>query len=243
MVELNNVITSFAHATFHEKIDFPRNSTNHLSPADLNTLTGAHLTDLGLAVAVGFIGGAAGRAIVRVAASASTAVELDAVATTSNTVAIASAAAAGAGGVTEAGERSWGAAVGAGGRDAGANGRLGADAAVFGAVEGGLLELVGQVIDTWGGGVVGLTDVAGGVGLAGLGGDDLGGGEGAALGDLGGLTDGAGGGRGGGSLGGGDVKDVEGAAGGGFLGGWLGRVVRNVVAVHDVLLNHVSHHD
>jgi hypothetical protein len=52
---------------------------------------------------------------------------------------------------------------------------------------------------------------------------------------LGGLVGGGGGVRGGCGLGAGDVKDVELAAGGGLDGEFAGGVVRDVVAVDDVL--------
>ena len=96
-------------------------------------------------------------------------------------------------------------------------------------MEGGLLELLSKVVDLWGVAVVGLTDVAGSIGLGGLWVGDLGWGQGTALGDgfaLGGS---------GGLAGGGNIEDVEGAAGGGLLGGGLGGIVGDVVAVHDIL--------
>lgn len=97
-------------------------------------------------------------------------------------------------------------------------------------MEGGLLELLGQVIEIGGVAVVGFADLAGGVGLGGFWVGDLGRGQGAALGD--GFALGS---WGGGLAGGGNIEDVEGAAGGGLLGGGLGGVVGDVVAVHDVL--------
>ena len=97
-------------------------------------------------------------------------------------------------------------------------------------MERGLLELLGQVIEIWGVAVVGFADLAGCVGLGGLWVGDLGGRQGAALGD--GFALGS---WGGGLAGGGDFEDVEGAAGGGLLGGGLGGIVGDVVAVHDVL--------
>lgn len=104
-----------------------------------------------------------------------------------------------------------------------------------------MLELGGQVVDLGGGAVVCLADAAGSVGLRRLGVSDLAGGERAALGDLAGLTvatlgDGERGGGDGARLGRGDVEDIEGAAGCGLLGEGLGGVMRDLVAVHDVLL-------
>ena len=97
-------------------------------------------------------------------------------------------------------------------------------------VQGSLLELLGDVLHTGAHGVIGLADGAGSVRLGGLGADDAGWGQATALGDLGGGPLGAG--RGG--LG--HIEDVEHAAGGGLLGGGHRGVVRDVVAVNDVVV-------
>jgi len=219
------------------------------------------------AVAAGVAGdvlvvlGGAGASVILVAAAGAAAVEADAVALAGNAVALAGAGAAvrGRGAVTRevgVGRRAVGAVgqVGAGGRHGAVRGaEVGDDVLVV--VEAGRGKARAQLLD---GGVVkaGIDDLAGGIGRHGLGGLDLGDGQGAALGDIDGeagrpvlgrgLVLGAGvagralvGGRRLGRLGrlvGGDIQDVQLAASGGLDGGLLAGVVRDVVAVDDVVV-------
>lgn len=139
--------------------------------------------------------------------------------------------------VAQAGEGAGRAATGAAAGDAGRyrRGRAGAVG-----VQRGLLELGGDVVDAGGGVVVGLANAAGCIGLRRLRADDAAGGEGAALGDLDGLAVGTAGldgqrGSSDGRSGAGNIKDIQAATGGGLLGGGLGGIVGNVIAVHDVL--------
>lgn len=218
----------------------------HSSAADLGALAGSDFADLGFAVGIATTRASRG-AVVAVATSAASAIKLDSVASPGHTVAIASTTAAAAGWVAEGRERRRRAAVegGAAARQAGANGGRGADVPVFGAVQGSLLELIGQVIYTRRSAVVCLTDMTGRIGLAGLWGDDLGWGQRASLGDLHRLTDGStlgtAEGRSGGSGRSGcwNIEDIERSAGSGFLGRRLSWVMRDVVTVHDVLLKKV----
>ena len=127
---------------------------------------------------------APGRAIVRVAAAAAAAVELDAVALARDAVAIAAALRAGR--VAEAGEGAGAAVAGAAAREAGADGagRAGRlqPVAVFGR-DGGLFEVGGQVVDAGRVAVVGFADGAGCVRFGGFGVRQLRGRERAAFGD------------------------------------------------------------
>lgn len=196
-----------------------------------------------LAVAVG---------AVVVAAAGTTAVELDTVALAGDAVALAGAGAAvGAGGAV-AGERGAGAgAVGSVGQGrAGGHGggtEVGDDVLLV--VETGAAEAGGELLKSL---VLSVEDVLGGVGRHGLGSLDLGGRQGAALGDvggavlgrlvLGGVLGGALGGGLAGALGGrlagasGDIEDVQLAASGGLSDGADAGVVGNMVAVDDVVV-------
>lgn len=175
------------------------------------------------------LGGAVGR-VVGVAAAGAAAVEPDAVAGARDTKALARATAA---------TRADAGRAGAVGRTGGERGDVGV---VLGVVIGGFFDgllgeaavelLEGRLV------VLGVDDLTGLVRALGLGGDDAPGGDTAALGDGGdgdavGLAVGLAGGRR--LLGGRDVDDVELAASGGLGGVVLSGVVRDVVAVDDVL--------
>jgi hypothetical protein len=200
------------------------------------------------AVALGATGddllilGAAGARLI-IAAAGAAAVDADAVALAGDAVALARAGRA---------VRSRGAVAGRVG--AGAERQVGADGADGrGDVEVGNDILSILVIVDAGGGEAGaklllveLNDVAGGAGVDGLGSLDLGDRQGAALGDISRVAAGAlgrlgaggvaAGGRLGGRLGLGNIEDVELAAGGGLDGGLLAGVVRDVIAVDDVVV-------
>lgn len=176
-----------------------------------------------LLVDVLILGGALG--VVRVGAAGASAIKLDTVTRAGDSVALARAAAAGAdaagtAGVGGAGGEGW---------DIGVIIRLGV----------GLEVLLGKAaVELLEGGLVvlGVDDLAGLAGALGLGGDDALWGEGAALGDVGGGAAGLAVRAGGlGGLGW-DVDDVELAASGGLGGVVLGGVVRDVVAVDDVVV-------
>jgi hypothetical protein len=182
------------------------------------------LVNLGVGIAVGRVVGEA--------AAGTTAVELDAVTSTGDSVAFAGAAGAGAGdagrgaGVGRAGGERWNIGV-----------VVGVEVAVI-RVEGGPRESGGKLLKRLSG-VLAIDDLAGLVWAVGLGGNDPGGRERAALGDGGGADWARAAGRGGGlSRGalGWDVEDVELAASGGLGGVRLGGVVRDVVAVNDVVV-------
>jgi hypothetical protein len=170
--------------------------------------------------------------VIRVSASRTSAVKLDAVTSTGDAKALACAAAA-----TRANTAGRARVGGAGGEgwDVGAFIRV-----VLGVVrvvlDGLLSEAAVELLE---GGLVvlGVDDLAGLAWALGLGSDDALWAEGTALcdgsgGDTARLAVGAGGGR----LGGGDVDDVELAASGGLGGVVLGWVVRDVVAVNDVVV-------
>jgi hypothetical protein len=166
--------------------------------------------------------------VIRVSASGTSAVELDAVSGTGDAKALACAAAAGGA------DAAWGAGVG------GARGE-GWDIRVVVGVIRVLLDGLGgkAAVELLEGGLVvlGVDDLAGLAGALGLGGNDALWADGTALcdgsgRDAAGLAVGAGG-RG---LGSWDVDDVELAASGGLGGVVLGRVVGDVVAVNDVVV-------
>jgi len=177
--------------------------------------------------------------IIREAAAGTTAVKFDTVAGAGDAVALAGAAGAGAG------DGGWGGRVGGAGGE-GWDVRVGIGVVVgvgLLRIDGGAGEAGGERLDG-GGLVVAGNDVADLIGLRGLGALDLGGREGATLGDVGGDAAGLAGGALGGSgsslggtgLGGGDVEDVELAAGGGLGGELAGGVVADVVAIDDVVV-------
>jgi hypothetical protein len=206
-----------------------RKVVRHLG-ADDNTLAAGGL----LLVHVLVLGGAVGW-VVRVSAAGTTAVELDAVTSASDSVALARAAWA-----TRADTGRAGAVGGA----AGERGDVGALVGVVVWVVGRLLDLLlgKAAVEVLEGGLVvlGVDNLAGLVWALGLGCDDALWAESAALGDGGGrdaagLAVWAGGGCLGARLGSGDVDDVKLAASGGLGGVVLSGVVRNVVAVDDVL--------
>jgi len=191
--------------------------------ADDNTLAAGLLgLVLDLVLGVGAL-----RVIGEGAAGAS-AVELDTVTSAGDAVALASAAGGGGGNAGRGG--GVGGAAGGQGRDI----RVGIGVVlVIGGVDG---ELGGQGSE---GSLVvlGVDDLAGLAGTLGLGGSDAGRGQSAALGDvLGGAAGLAGRGSGGSGRLGGNVDDVELAAGGGLGGVVLGGVVGDVVAVNDVVV-------
>lgn len=203
---------------------------------------GAALDVLGL-----LVGGAA--RVLGEAAGAAT-VEADALALAGDAVALAGARGAVRGGSAVARRAGAVGAVGQGRADRGDRGARGAK------VGDDVLVVVVVVVDAGSGKpaaellLVKVTaeNVAGGVGRDGLGGLDLGDGQGAALGDIAaGAGAGALGGRGRfagrglgrgrrGRLGLGDIKDVQGTAGGGLNGRVLAGVVRDVVAIDDVVV-------
>lgn len=189
-----------------------------------------------------------------VSTSGSSAVELDAVTSTGDTVTLARAL-----GIAEVGERAggrWGRGVGAAG-EAGADGRWwrhGELVVVF--INSGGAEAGGEFLNG-GCAVVGGQDVLGRGWVDWLGRLDLGNGEWASLGDIGGeagafaagfssagrgvLGGGGGlgralGGRGLGRLLGWDIEDVQNTAGGGLGGGGLGWVVGDVVTINDIVI-------
>lgn len=177
--------------------------------------------------------------IIREAAAGTTAVEPDAVAGAGDAVALAGAAGAGAG------DGGWGGRVGGAGGE-GWDVRVGIGVVlgvgVLG-VDGSAGEAGGERLNG-GGLVVAGNDVADLTGLHGLGALDLGGREGATLGDVGGdaaglagsALGGSGSGLGGTGLGDGDVEDVELAASGGLGGELVGGVVADVVAIDDIVV-------
>jgi len=182
------------------------------------------------------LGGGAG--VVNEGAAGAAAVEADALALAGDAVALAGARGAVRGGGAVAGLVGVIRAVGEGradGGDGGSGGTEVGDEVLLVVVDAGGSEagrellLVKVVVD----------DLAGGRGVDGLGGLDLGDGKGAALGDLGAGRLGGGGGLAGRGLGGGglgDIKDVQGAAGGGLDGGLLRGVVGDVVTIDDVVV-------
>lgn len=109
-------------------------------------------------------------------------------------------------------------------------------------VEAGVSEAPAELVDGGRRLVVCLAELAGCVGFLGFGVLDLGGGEGAAFGDVHAHALGValaavgGGGLGRAGFAAWDVEDVEFAAGGGLGGELVGGVVGDVVPVHDVLL-------
>lgn len=182
------------------------------------------------------LGGALRR--VGVAAAGATTVELDAGAGTGDTVALACAARGGAG------DGRRGAGAGAAGSE-GWDVRVGVRVGILLRVLLGVLivdgcsgEPGGELLD--GGTGKGLRTQSGaGMGLLGLWGLDLGRAEGAALGNIrhaAGRADGLLGGSSSGGLARGDVEDVELAASGGLDDGVAGGIVRDVVAVDDVVV-------
>jgi len=185
--------------------------------------------------------------LIRVSASGTSTVELDAAAGTGDAVTFAGAAGRSAGdGAGSAGVGAAGAAGAAGAErwDVRADIRVRVGLGLrFGVVDVGAGELGGELFESWGGEGLGA-DHAGLLWLVGLWGDDLGLVQWAALGDTTVGADaagvarglGGGGGLGGGWLAGGDVKGVELAASGGLGDGVAGWVVRDVVAVDDVVV-------
>ena len=222
------------------KFPHPRKGRSHLSTDDDAVAARAALN-----VVLLILGGAG----VLVAAAGATAVETDALALAGDAVALADAAGAVGSGSGVTGEGRAGAgAVGAvadgragGGDGGGAHVEVGDDVLIVLVVDASGGKAAGELVDV----VVGIEDVAGGVGRHGLGSLDLGHGERATLGDvdgeglaLGGLDGVAG--VAGGALGGGrrlgNVEDVQGAAGGGLNSGLLGGVVGDVVTIDDVVV-------
>jgi hypothetical protein len=192
--------------------------------ADDDTLAAGGLLLVDVLVLGRAVGG-----VVRVSASRTSAVELDTVAGAGDAKALACAAAAtrantaGRARVGGAGGERWdvGALVGV---------VLGVGVALHGLVGKAAVELLeGGLV------VLGVNDLAGLAGALGSWGDDAAGAESAALGDGGG-RDTAGLAVGGRRLSSGDVDDVKLAASGGLGGVVLGGVVRDVVAVNDVVV-------
>jgi hypothetical protein len=216
----------------------------HLDADDDTVAAGAALDVLRL--------GLGRRARILVAAAGATAVDADAIALAGDAVALAGARRAVRGGGAVAGDRRAGAGAAGAVREAGAS----RGAVVGTEVVDDVLGVLVLVVDTGLGEagaqliLVKVDDVAGGVGRHGLGGLDLGDREGAALGDVAGARSlgraglgrlaARGRGLGGRSLGGlgslGGIEDVEGAASGGLDGRLLAGVVRDVVAVDDVVV-------
>ena len=182
--------------------------------------------------ALALVDAAAAIAVVAVAADTATTVQFDAITTAGDTVLVARAGAGRRGGrVGERGEGRWGGDAGAAGGQAGGNAGGGADVAEL--HERSSLEFVTEVIDAdWRMAVVGLTDLAGFVGLGWLGSNNSGGRQSSALGDLARFAL-----RGsvGGTGGAGDIENVQGALGAGLHGGFLVGVVSDLEVVDDVL--------
>jgi len=164
----------------------------------------------------------------RIAAARATAVEADAVAGAGDAEALAGAAAGGAG--DGRGARA-GRGAGAGqGRDI----RVGIRVGVVGVVlKLNLVEPGAELIEA--GGLAGGDDVPGLAWLHGLGADDAGGRNWATLGDGAGRLTGMAAGldHGGGGW---DIEDVQLAAGGGLDGVLAGGIVRDVIAIEDVVV-------
>lgn len=203
-------------------------------PADHDALAadGAAGTAVLLVAVLGLGAAGVGR-LGDVAAAAAAAVQLDAVALAGDAVAITVAL---SGRVAHGGQgRGRGRAGGARrqGRADGAGRAVGVGVLVR---QTGASETTGEVVD--GRGELGLAELARGVGLGRLGVLDLGGRQSAASGDVGRGTaalavraSAAGAG-----LATGDIEDVELAAGGGLDGVLDGRVVGDVVPIHDVVV-------
>jgi len=215
-------------------VDCKRLGSMKRLPADDDTLAAGGA--LGVVLILG-LGGALGS--VGVAAARTTTVELDAGAGTSDTVALACAAGRSAGD----GRRGAGTgAAGSEGRDVGVGVRvrivLGVILRFVRVVDVGGGESSGELLDGWAGEGLGAEGSAG-MGLLGHRGLDLRRAEGAALWDVRDAARSAGGlvgGSGSGGLARGDVEDVELAASGGLDDGVAGGIVRDVVAIDDVVV-------
>lgn len=133
-----------------------------LSPADVRALTRSSVSHLHFRQSVRvFAAGAIRAAVVAVAASASAAIELDAFTSSGDTVTIAATESTAGGRIAQGRE---GATTGTTAREIGADRRGGTDFAKL-IIQRRLYELVGQIIETRGGAVVGLTNPTGSVGL------------------------------------------------------------------------------